>query len=72
MGMLEEFQVENWHNNWAQEVLKFHRGELEMTTVQFMRQNNFSRKILQSDVSAVEVEIKEEPDQANQQRGNKI
>ena len=82
MGMPEDFQVENpaknWNHicqnvpvntaaDWAREVVKFCRGELEMSTFHFVKQNNLSRKITQADVGPVQVEMKEEPDQASQQ-----
>ena len=74
MGMPEDFQLENpakdWLHtaaDWAREVVKFCRGELEMSTFQFVKQNNLSRKITQADVGPVQVEMKEEPDQASQQ-----
>ena len=75
MGMPEDFQVENparnWNHicqnvpvntaaDWAREVVKFCRGELEMSPFNFMKQDNVQERIVQKEYAEVKMEIKEE------------
>ena len=77
MGMPAEFQVENpsknWNHicqnvpvttaaDWAEQVVKFCRGQLDMSPFSFMKQDNVSQKIVHKEHGTVKVEIKEELD----------
>jgi len=76
MGLPHDFQIDNpknWNHvcqnvplntasDWAEEVLKFCRGEAEMTNFSFLKQDNCSQKIVDKEFSAVKQEIKVEED----------
>ena len=77
MGMPHDFQIENpaknWNHicqnvpvntatDWAAEVVKFCRGELEMTPFIYMKQDNNSQRVVHKEMGEVKLEIKEEPD----------
>ena len=70
MGMPHEFQVDNparnWNHicqnvpvntaaDWAKQVVKFCRGELEMTAFSFLKQDNCQQRIVDKEVGKVEI-----------------
>ena len=75
MGMPHDFVVENPQRNWnhicqnvpvntaadmAAEVLKFCRGELEITPWAFLKQDNCAQRIVDKAESEVKIEVKNE------------
>ena len=75
MGMPDDFQVENpgknWNHicqnvpvttaaDWAGQVVKFCRGQLEISPFSFIKQDNISQKIVQKEYDTLKVDIKDE------------
>eukprot|EP00092_Neocalanus_flemingeri_P036013 GFUD01039212.1.p1 GENE.GFUD01039212.1~~GFUD01039212.1.p1 ORF type:complete len:667 (+),score=167.98 GFUD01039212.1:101-2101(+) len=79
MGLPHDFQIDdpkNWNHvcqnvplntaaDWAGEVLKFCRGEAEMTNFSFLKQDNCSQRIVEKEFVAIKQEIKVEEDLDN-------
>eukprot|EP00091_Calanus_sinicus_P021550 TRINITY_DN6434_c0_g1_i2.p1 TRINITY_DN6434_c0_g1~~TRINITY_DN6434_c0_g1_i2.p1 ORF type:complete len:215 (-),score=80.04 TRINITY_DN6434_c0_g1_i2:101-745(-) len=74
MGLPHDFQIDNpknWNrvcqnvplntaSDWAAEVLKFCRGQLEMTSFSFLKQDNCSQRIVEKQFTEIKQEIKVE------------
>ena len=74
MGLPHDFQIDsarNWNHvcqnvpvttarYWAEQVVKFCRGELEMTEHCFLKQDNCSQRIVEKKYSDIKLDIKQE------------
>ena len=74
MGLPHDFQIDdpkNWNHvcqnvplntasDWAAEVLRFCRGEAEMTNFSFLKQDNCSQRIVEKEFTQIKTEIKTE------------
>jgi len=74
MGLPHDFQIDdpkNWNHvcqnvplntasDWAAEVLKFCRGEAQMTNFSFLKQDNCSQRIVEKEFTEIKTEIKME------------
>jgi len=74
MGLPHDFQIDNpknWNHvcqnvplntasDWAAEVLKFCRGQLEMTSFSFLKQDNCSQRIVDKQFTEIKQEVKVE------------
>merc|ERR1719370_283137 len=78
MGLPHDFQIDdpkNWNHvcqnvplntasDWAAEVLRFCRGEAEMTNFSFLKQDNCSQRIVEKEFTKIKTEIKVEQEEA--------
>merc|ERR1719370_1825013 len=78
MGLPHDFQIDdpkNWNHvcqnvplntasDWAAEVLRFCKGEAEMTNFSFLKQDNCSQRIVEKEFTKIKTEIKVEQEEA--------